>query len=396
MDESERQHYLAQYLRQPDAPVAVREQEVVSPPPVETRTPPVVHTRGSEKATPEWDFVAYLSYARAEGEDPFLSRFIGDFDLRLRMLTGRNKGVFFDRYTEPDVSWRQVVFDALWRSRVFVPLISPHYFSSTWCAREFTLYSWREQYTGMPSIIPVLWAPTNEVTHDVFRYEFMSPGMPAAYATRGLRNLARLRRKADYDRIVDELGMLVLSRVKSLEELAPLGPPSADELEFAIEQTEARDTVQPVGHTVNVWYAPWHTQHKLQETVATAAAAQSLSYRRITTMDELKRCVQSGSIVLYLIGGKPDPEDREISSWLDTVSFNGSIIAAPGSWEARNVVQLFPRAARARQITIVETSEEFVSAVSRCISEGQLRLLQSGAAQPGPDEPPAPIVAGPR
>jgi hypothetical protein len=58
--------------------------------------------------------------------------------------------------------WRPNLLDALATCRVFVPLYSPRYFTSTWCGREWGAFQLREAAHGdsgyaFPAIVPVLW-----------------------------------------------------------------------------------------------------------------------------------------------------------------------------------------------------------------------------------------------
>src|SRR3954466_15961762 len=86
----------------------------------------------------------FLSYARSrlrpdDGSDPdrFAAKFFADLSDNVAHLTGAALPGFMDRHTAAGTPWSDRLSEALGTCRVFVALLSPSYFTSEWCGREW-------------------------------------------------------------------------------------------------------------------------------------------------------------------------------------------------------------------------------------------------------------------
>ena len=86
----------------------------------------------------------FVSYAREDNSSGWIEAFMEALLAEHRVLTGgRELACFFDRSEiRSGEDWRHRIHDGLARSRVLLTFISPHYFASEWCRREW--HSWIE------------------------------------------------------------------------------------------------------------------------------------------------------------------------------------------------------------------------------------------------------------
>jgi len=86
----------------------------------------------------QFDF--FVSYARADNAGGWISRFIEELLAEHRKFSGGRALVpFFDKNDIHGLDdWRQRIFnEGLTKSRLFLAFISPRYFASEWCRREW-------------------------------------------------------------------------------------------------------------------------------------------------------------------------------------------------------------------------------------------------------------------
>jgi hypothetical protein len=113
-----------------------------------------------------WEYDAFVSYTRF---DESLKRFMTDFTATMRRtfrgLTGRDMRLFVDvQEIRAAVLWEARLLSALNRSAILIAVISPSYFTSEWCAREWDMFlaleeERRRQYSLLPYesvVFPVL------------------------------------------------------------------------------------------------------------------------------------------------------------------------------------------------------------------------------------------------
>src|SRR5262249_26218468 len=118
-------------------------------------------------STPRKPF-CFLSYARRSGAT-FAKKFADDLEKVLReqsTFDDNDEPVFFDQTEiEPGTKWGERIGTGLKNSKVMVSLISPHYFQSDYCGREFQVFmKRRDNYKSKKNlaetpglILPVRW-----------------------------------------------------------------------------------------------------------------------------------------------------------------------------------------------------------------------------------------------
>lgn len=99
-----------------------------------------------------WD--VFISYA-GEDTDKYLLRFVDELTVALK---GRTLTVFFDEDAihRGDL-WKEELMEGLDTAKVVIPLLSPQFFASPWCARELAYFHSRNPPPAL--IKPILWIP---------------------------------------------------------------------------------------------------------------------------------------------------------------------------------------------------------------------------------------------
>jgi hypothetical protein len=167
----------------------------------------------------------YVSYARTD-LDPYLRRFVGDLNERIRQVTAtQTDSVFFDVSSiSTGQDWNDVLHRTLERARVALCVLSPAYFASEYCGKEFAMFCLRAERGSSargakapgrsPGILAIEWVSTSPADH--------SSLIPAAWVLEahpdGLRSLIR-RRRADYQGLVQDLA----DHIVDAGHVSPLG-----------------------------------------------------------------------------------------------------------------------------------------------------------------------------
>lgn len=88
--------------------------------------------------TDQFDF--FVSYARKDNSDGWITRFVEELlAVHRKFACGRELTFFFDKNDIHGLSdWREQIFNkGLAHSRLFVAFVSPSFFASEWCRREW-------------------------------------------------------------------------------------------------------------------------------------------------------------------------------------------------------------------------------------------------------------------
>jgi FxsC-like protein len=165
----------------------------------------------------------FFSYAH-DNASPYLDNFLDLLCREIRERTGLSDDVCFrdQEQLRTGDRWSHALADALRRSRVFVPLYSPHYFSSTYCCKEWHAFTLRLQhYTATrslavapPLIVPVLWRSPEQgpkwLPGPAEPIQFRHAPLGETYAREGLSYLLQLDLKLDYTRVAAELAKVII------------------------------------------------------------------------------------------------------------------------------------------------------------------------------------------
>jgi hypothetical protein len=170
----------------------------------------------------------FISYAHnSEEEDRHVGRFFRDLDHDVQMFAGLRRQTvgFCDVSLRLGERWSPALLDALRTCCVFIPIMSPVYFTSSVCGKEWAIFESRMARGDAPagrvsSLIPLLWVPM-DLPPVARRYQHHEASLGGAYKREKLRNLIRHHRN-DYQRLVEGLARRVveLSREARVPELA--------------------------------------------------------------------------------------------------------------------------------------------------------------------------------
>jgi hypothetical protein len=150
----------------------------------------------------------FLSYARADA-DEYFERFYEDFRNELRGQLGRHTVDGLAFRDSDDISlgelWKPGIERALLACRTFFAMLSPTYLERPECRREWAGFEWRlARYgpAGPPHLLlPVMWRPIpdHKLPPAIQQRQYKHARLGAAYASRGLRYLARRRGSSYHD-----------------------------------------------------------------------------------------------------------------------------------------------------------------------------------------------------
>ncbi|MFJ4814502.1 TIR-like protein FxsC [Streptomyces sp. NPDC088801] len=292
-----------------------------------TRSPKAglrAHTTERERVVDNRPYF-FLSYAHTPssgpgGGDPdhWVSVFFRDLCDHIMALTDLPAGAaagFMDREMRAGDGWPERLAENLATCRVFVPLLSPRYFTSEMCGREW--YAFNERVVQARSsgalgpaspIVPALWARVEyaQLPDSVRHLQVASAEFGKRYMESGLYGLIKLNRLRDeYEETVLQLAQRI---VRTAEEFPlPSGAPRAYERTPSafkprgegprrIHLTVAaptRDTippgrdVRPYGDTAHDWN-PYFTESTRPIAALAEELIRALDYRvTVSSLDDL-------------------------------------------------------------------------------------------------------------
>src|SRR5205807_5917947 len=79
----------------------------------------------------------YLSFAKTDG-DIYFQQFVSDLSLEISHRYGRSVSLVHDLSSSE--SWTKSVLDAVRTCKVAICVLSPSYFVSEWCGKEFQIF----------------------------------------------------------------------------------------------------------------------------------------------------------------------------------------------------------------------------------------------------------------
>jgi TIR domain len=163
--------------------------------------------------------VFFISYAHDSGEDDgHIQRFYRDLNHDVLMFAGRRTGEtagFCDVSFQLGEKWSPALIENLSTAQVFIPILSPVYFASPGCGKEWTIYTSRLDRSGpraslASSIIPLLWVPI-ELPPIARPYQYREAAFGTEYDEVKLRSLIRENRYLDhYQSFVQKLAQRVV------------------------------------------------------------------------------------------------------------------------------------------------------------------------------------------
>jgi FxsC-like protein len=166
----------------------------------------------------------FLSYARSrfrpdDGTDPdrWVTKLYKDLCHDVGIVTGTSTPGFMDRQIPAGTQWPDHLAEALANCRVFLALLSPAYFTSEYCGKEWAAFLERvkSRQAGLDrplAIIPALWTRLgpSELPPDLKHMQYIPPDFPPQYAAEGFYGIMKLGRyREQYKQAVLQLARLV-------------------------------------------------------------------------------------------------------------------------------------------------------------------------------------------
>lgn len=110
-----------------------------------------------------------MSYARENDkyDNGYLSRFRERLEGAVRVELGDNEAfhIFQDRtHIQTGDPWEERIEHYLSAAELFIPILTPHFFKSKWCQREFECF-WKKQLTNSnrPPILPIYYIRCDQI-----------------------------------------------------------------------------------------------------------------------------------------------------------------------------------------------------------------------------------------
>ncbi|MEU8930114.1 TIR-like protein FxsC [Streptomyces sp. NPDC048409] len=194
---------------------------------------------GTAEVNQPFFFLSYAHTPRFDGSldpDMWVHRLFADLCNHVMEMSDAPAHVpigFMDREMKFGASWASQLSEAMATCRVFVPLLSPRYFASEFCGREWSAFSRRETLRattesppGPRAVVPALWAPVSgrQLPRVVQGLETGSERFGQEYATLGLYGLMKLRSfREHYERATYRLARSIVEA--ALQNPLPAGIP---------------------------------------------------------------------------------------------------------------------------------------------------------------------------
>ncbi len=141
----------------------------------------------------------FFSYARDNSVGNFLDTFYEDLKIEINQATGipvEEVGFRDNRSIPLGANWNEEIAEALRTCKTFVAILSPAYFRSPYCGKEFEAFRLRLDSVGLeadekyPLLLPVLWTPIDECLPEAMQcIQYTHDNFGQIYADLGLRRL---------------------------------------------------------------------------------------------------------------------------------------------------------------------------------------------------------------
>ncbi|MBS1914412.1 MAG: TIR domain-containing protein [Bacteroidetes bacterium] len=166
----------------------------------------------------------FFSYA-SSNDDPYLDRFYKDVSDSLRLF-GLSDGYRDKVSMEGGTRWRPELVEALQTAGAFVPILTPAYFTSGYCGKEWYVFDRRLRAASAdadqlpPLIHPVLWiAPgmlPQPLPRTVSDIQYLHEDYGEPYARYGVRSLVKNQRfEGAYQEFIDAFAQRLTTVIRS-------------------------------------------------------------------------------------------------------------------------------------------------------------------------------------
>ncbi len=212
------------------------------------------------------EYFFFLSYAREDGEQ-YLGQFKKDLEAAVRTRTAhRPDRICFRDRTDINVgeAWLDDLSDAIRTCKVFVPVLTPRYFTKDFCGREWAAFQNRVELARAAGlnprlIIPVLWTSKDVILPGVPKIagalQFDQEKLPSEYSDEGLRFLYKINRfESQAQEVVERLADRIV-------EVAPAAAPYLpDERDLGGIESAWKPSAAPAPASAAVGTGPRYVQ----------------------------------------------------------------------------------------------------------------------------------------
>jgi TIR domain len=257
-------------------------------------------------------FVFFTSYSNKNRTRPF-ERFVKllqqqIFETFEPPLGSKDEVTFFAPSTlELADEWRPRLLKALQQSKVIICFCSPHYFASTYCGRELSVFqnrrdAWlKSEGHGAHRarvIFPVLWVkPQGELPQAIRRYQDDELDLPRKYKDNGLQALVQLGKERDaVKEVAIKLANSIVAAIKETSLPDLIEPLSLEEIQSVFhQQGETRRYQQAVLCLDRKGWSwqPFESGPSMSALIEPIAGASQRSWSEMSSAGELEQSFQA-------------------------------------------------------------------------------------------------------
>jgi MinD-like ATPase involved in chromosome partitioning or flagellar assembly len=141
---------------------------------VPSPAPAPVRSAARRRESEDYKYDLYMSYARSELTTEWMEHhFVPVLSHWVELISGQRPSIFFDKAVlTAAAEWAEVQKQALSRSRLLIPVLSPSYFRSRWCRAEFETFEQRNKGGYASLLIPVVISGGEAFPREVQKYQW--------------------------------------------------------------------------------------------------------------------------------------------------------------------------------------------------------------------------------
>jgi len=160
---------------------------------------PIAVTPGVSKPAKLAERDYYLSFARADA-DKYFQQFVSDLSQEMSLI--RNEPISLLQDLSIGESWSDSLRNAVRTCKVAICILTPSYFRSESCGKEYEIFRRRGLRVKGDGIFPITWLPIYDIPVPMVDLQRFLKDVPQVYNDEGLAYLMRLSRYRDEYQVV--------------------------------------------------------------------------------------------------------------------------------------------------------------------------------------------------